>query len=407
MSKQLLRSLPVIVFLYSVIPARGQSELPEGSGKKAVETYCVQCHDLSSVTRAGYDEQGWRNNLNMMINVGAALPQDQVATLSKYLAKNFPEKPQPHAVVIPGNAKVTIKEWVVPTPGSRPHDPLATPDGAIWYTGQFANVLGRLEPKTGNIKEYRLPPKSGPHGLVADKEGDIWYTANFDGYIGKLDPKTGELTEYRMPNPAARDPHTPIFDQRGTLWFTVQGANMVGRLIPQTGEVKLVTSPTSKSRPYGMVVNSKGIPFFVEFGSNKIASVNPNTMEIHEYVLPNAQSRPRRIAITSDDVLWYSDYSRGYLGRFDPATGKASEWPSPGGPQSQPYAIRTLNGILWYSESAVKPNTIVRFDPKTEKFQTWTIPSGGGVVRNMDITREGNLALACSGVNRVALVQMK
>jgi virginiamycin B lyase len=123
--------------------------------------------------------------------------------------------------------------------------------------------------------------------------------------------------------------------------------------------------------------------------------------------LPNAQSRPRRIAITSDDVLWYSDYSRGYLGRFDPATGKASEWPSPGGPQSQPYAIRTLNGILWYSESAVKPNTIVRFDPKTEKFQTWTIPSGGGVVRNMDITREGNLALACSGVNRVALVQMK
>ena len=55
----------------------------------------------------------------------------------------------------------------------------------------------------------------------------------------------------------------------------------------------------------------------------------------------------------------------------------------------------------------MKPNTIVRFDPKTEKFQTWTIPSGGGVVRNMDITREGNLALACSGVNRVALVQMK
>jgi hypothetical protein len=35
------------------------------------------------------------------------------------------------------------------------------------------------------------------------------------------------------------------------------------------------------------------------------------------------------------------------------------------------------------------------------------IPSGGGVVRNMDITREGNLALACSGVNRVALIQMK
>ena len=45
---------------------------------------------------------------------------------------------------------------------------------------------------------------------------------------------------------------------------------------------------------------------------------------------------------------------------------------------------------IWYSESAVKPNTLVRFDPKTEKFQTWAIPSGGGVVRNMMPTRDGN-----------------
>ena len=156
-----------------------------------------------------------------------------------------------------------------------------------------------------------------------------------------------------------------------------------------------------------MVVNSKGIPFLVEFGSNKIASIDPSTMAIREYVLPNAETRPRRIAITSDDVLWYSDYSRGYLGRFDPATGKASEWPSPGGPQSLPYGIAAVNDILWYSEAGVKPNTLVRFDPKSEKFQTWAIPSGGGVVRNMDVTKDGNLALACSGVNRVALVEIK
>lgn len=407
MSKKSLLPLMAAVFLCSALPARSQSELPEGNGKKAVQAYCVQCHDMSSVTRAGYDEQGWRNNLNMMINVGAALPTDQIAVVTQYLAKNFPERPRPNAVVIPGSAKVTIKEWVAPTPGSRPHDPLATADGAIWYTGQFANTLGRLDPKTGKIKEYRLTLKAGPHGLVADKDGNIWYTGNFGSHIGKLNPNTGELTAYFMPDPAARDPHTLIFDQKGTLWFTVQGGNMVGRLNPQTGEVKLVTSPTPKSRPYGMAVNSKNIPFFVEFGSNKIASIDPNTMAIREYVLPNGESRPRRLAITSDDALWYSDYSRGYLGRFDPATGKTTDWASPGGAQSQPYGIVAVNNVLWYSEAGVKPNTIVRFDPKTEKFQTWTIPSGGGVVRNMDVTRDGNLALACSGVNRIALVQLK
>ena len=30
----------------------------------------------------------------------------------------------------------------------------------------------------------------------------------------------------------------------------------------------------------------------------------------------------------------------------------------------------------------------------------------GGVVRNLDVTNDGNLALACSGVNRVALVEI-
>ena len=407
MSKKSILVLLVAVFFCSVVPARSQSELPEGNGKKTVQTYCVQCHDLGSVTRANYSQEGWRNNLYMMINVGAALPKAEIETVTQYLAKNFPERPQPKAVVIPGSAKIAIKEWVVPTPGSRPHDPLATADGAIWYTGQFANLLGRLDPKTGKIEEFRLTPKAGPHGLVADKDGNIWYTANFGSRVGKLNPKTGELTEYFMPDAAARDPHTPIFDRKGTLWFTVQGANMVGRLIPQTGEVKLVSSPTPKSRPYGIAVNSKGIPFFVEFGSNQIAGIDPNTMAIREYPLPNAESRPRRIAITSGDLLWYSDYSRGYLGRFDPATGKASEWPSPGGPRSQPYAIAAVNDVLWYAEAGTKPNTLVRFDPKTERFQTWVIPSGGGVVRNMDVTRDGNLALALSGVNRVALVELK
>src|SRR6266481_6004927 len=401
-----LRILSTVAVLGSAIPAHAEGGLPEGPGKKVVQAHCVQCHDLTQVTRAGYTRQDWRTDVYMMINVGASLPKDQIDLVTDYLARSFPEKPKPEAVVVPGNANATIREWPLPTPGSRPHDPLAAADGSIWYTGQFASVLGRLDPKTGRIKEYPLTPKAGPHGLTADKDGNIWYTANFGSRVGKLNPKTGELTEYLMPDLTARDPHTPIFDQKGTLWFTVQGGNMVGRLIPQTGEVKLVTSPTPKSRPYGMVVNSKGIPFIVEFGSNKIASIDPNTMEIREYVLPNAESRPRRIAITSDDVLWYSDYSRGYLGRFDPATGKMTEWASPGGPQSLPYGIAAVNDILWYSEAGVKPNTVVRFDPKSEKFQTWAIPSGGGVVRNMDVTRDGNIALACSGVNRIGLVHI-
>jgi virginiamycin B lyase len=308
------------------------------------------------------------------------------------------------AATATGAMKVTIKEWDVLAPDSRPHDPAVAPDGSLWYTGQQSNTLGRLDPKTGKIKEYKIEtPGSGPHGLAADREGNIWFTANYRGYIGKLSPQTGGVIVYPMPDPAARDPHTPVFDQKGVLWFTVQNGNFVGKLDPQTGVIRLRPSPTPHSRPYGIAVSTQGTPYYCEFGTNRLASVDPDTMEIKEYILPQG-ARPRRLTI-ANDVIYYTDFSRGYLGRLDPGTGKIEEWASPGGANSRPYGIAaTPDGTIWYSESGVKPNTIVRFDPRMKKFESWPIPSGGGVVRNMESTSGGDLYLACSGVNKVGIV---
>ncbi len=414
-SKSVLLLIVGTVFAFGY-PARGQAQmdahapiqLPDGTGKDIVQTSCSLCHSLRNVVNSGHTPDEWRTTMAMMLNVGAPVPKDKVGVVTDYLIKNFPERPAPAPMVIPGNVKVTFQEWKLPTPGSRPHDPLAAPDGTIWYTGHMANLLGHIYPKTGVIKEFHPPTRgSGPHGLTMDKQGNIWFTANFKAYIGKLNPKTGKFTEYPL-DPAVRDPHTPIFDQKGILWFTAQGANIVGRLDPQTGKAKTESVPTPKANPYGMVVTSKGVPYFMEYGAPKIASIDPETMAIHEYTLPNEDARPRRVAITSDDVLYYTDFSRGYLGRFDTRTNKMTqEWLSPGGPKSRPYGITIVNGIVWYSESGVKPNTLVRFDPRTEKFQTWVIPAGGGVVRNMAHFADGKLALTESGKNIVALATVK
>lgn len=409
MSKRFLVFAPALAGLFlAAFAANARTALPEGPGKPVVEQKCGACHELSRVTRAGYDEAGWRNTVHMMVNIGAQLSPQEVDQVSTYLAAYYPAKPQPPAVLIPGPVKVDIREWEVPTPGSRPHDPLATPDGMIWYTGQMANVLGRLDPRTGAFTEFRLPPRSGPHGLVADRAGDVWFTANFAGYVGKLDPKTGRVVQYPTKDPAARDPHTLAFDQHGIIWFTLQSADKIGRLDPRTGEMKLVDVPTPHANPYGLVITSKGVPVFDEFGANRIGMIDPVTMKIREIVLPHPESRPRRIAITAGDVIWYTDYARGYLGRLDLKTGKASEFASPGGPQSQPYAITALHGAIWYVESNTAPNALVRFDLATGRFQSFAIPSGGGVVRNMTPIPDGRgLALACSGVNKVALAAIR
>jgi virginiamycin B lyase len=382
------------------------ADFPDGPAKSDVLATCGGCHDINRLT-AGYTADGWHTVMRMMQNFEAPIPPDRVAAITDYLIKSFPEKPRPAAALIEGPVSVSIRQWPVATPGSRPHDPLAARDGSLWYTGQLANVLGRLDPKTGQIREYKVNPQTGPHGLKEDRDGNIWFTGNFSSVIGKLDPASGKVTEYRMPDPAARDPHSLVFDHDGILWFTVQQGNKVGRLDPKNGEIKLVTPPTAGARPYGIEVDAKNNVYFVEFGAPKIAMIDRASLAIREFALPDAAARPRRLAISPDGIIWYSDFARGYLGRLDPATGQVREWLSPSGPKSQPYGIVFTKGAVWYSESAAKPNTIVRFDPATEKFQTWAIPGGGDIVRNMDVTTDGNPVTANSLVNQVGLVEIK
>ncbi len=392
-------------------PSTPTDAWPQGAAHDIVPTLCTACHEGRRFTAGGgYTEQGWQTVLDMMKNIGAPIPPDRVGDIKQYLVANWPEKPKPKPVLIAGPVQVEFKSWPVPTPGSRPHDPLATPDGAIWWSGQSANKLGRLDPATGEMKEFPLKsPLAGPHGLIADKFGHVWYAANWGAHIGALDPKTGEVVEFKMPDPKARDPHTPLFDKgEKNMFFTLQTSNMVGRMNMETKEIKLVTMPAPRSQPYGIVFDSKGTVWFEEFGAPRLASLDPVSLELKEYTLPNPETRPRRLAITSDDKLWYTDYSRGALGMYDTRTGAMKDWPSPSGPKTQPYGITVLNDIVWYVEGNAKPNVLVRFDPQSEKFQTWEIPTGGGVVRNMMPSADGkSLVIAESGVNRVGLITIR
>ncbi|MDI9330286.1 MAG: hypothetical protein QM527_03010 [Alphaproteobacteria bacterium] len=222
---------------------------------------------------------------------------------------------------------------------------------------------------------------------MEDRDGNIWYTGNAANLMGKLNPKTGQVTEYPIADPTVKDPHSLLIDRQGMVWFTAQNGNRVGRINPSTGEIKLLSPSTANSRPYGIMEDSKGMIYYVAFGTNKIGRVNPKTLEIQEYTLPNAASRPRQLVITPDDTLWYADFPRGVIGHLDPQTGQVDEVPSPSGPRSQPYGMSVINGIIWYSESGTRPGTVVRLDPKTKttaiglQAVTQVIPTIDGVHR--------------------------
>lgn len=387
------------------VTAERAAGLPAGAGRAVIEAKCSSCHLPNRITASGgYTRQGW----DALVSTMVTLSPSERSLVTDYLATNFPEQDRPRAVAVPGAVSVKFREWLVPSLGSRPHEAIAAADGSIWWTANWGNKLGRLDPRTGTMKEFPVvkTPRPGPHSLIEDMQGNIWYTANLNGRIGRFNPKTGDITEYPMPIITAWDPHTIVVDRAGTLWFTIQRSNMIGRLNPGTGAITLASPPTPSTLPYGIALDPSGTPWFAQFGTNQLASIDPNTMLVTEYALPNPDSRPRRIAVDAAGAIWYTDFARGYLGRFDPKSRDVDEWPSPGGAASGPFGITTVRNEVWYSESRVRPNTLVRFNPATQKFQTWAVPSGGDVP-NMMATPEGNLVMSFQGVNRVALVEIE
>lgn len=401
----------VAAFFFMIAPlaAEGKTaQLPEGDGKELVQNLCTSCHKMNRMNRSsGYTREGWRELIRTLVDLSGN-PAGE--TISQYLAAHFPPETDLKPTLVSGETSITFREWVVPTLGQRARDPVEAPDGSIWWAGQWADLVGRINPETGEIKEYRLPKDAKPHSVTPDQEGNIWYTGNGNGTMGKLDPRTGKITVYKMPDPAARDPHTAVFDKKETMWFTLQHSNMVGRLIPATGEIELATLPRPGSRPYGIKVSAEGVPWVACNGNNCLVKVDPETMAMQEFLLPNPKTKVRRLDFASDGMIWYVNSSQGRLGRLDPKTGGVKEWPSPSGPKSHPYAIAVVDGIVWYNESRRRPDALVRFDPATEQFQSWAIPSGNiyaGIVRHMRPTRDGNLLIHQSSTNRIILVTLK
>ena len=325
--------------------------------KTIVETACTTCHALSLITSAGHTPADWKLLVERMVAAGADVPKNQIPLVTDYLTKNYPEGNVPKAVIVPGPVKVSFKEWTVPTIGSRPHDPLATPMAPSGTPASMANVLGRIDPKTGEIKEY--PPDDArfrparPHRRQGRQH-------LVHGEFRRLhrQARSADRRVHRIQNagPDARDPHTPLFDQEGILWFTVQNRQH-GR--PDQSHDRRNQGRRRcrrrSSNPYGMVFTRRATP--------SSANVRRQQDRQHRSARPwrsrstraGRGARPRRIAITNDDIIWYADYRPRLSG---PA--RSQDRRNEGMALAQRAATRSLTAspcskdAIWYIESDVQ-----------------------------------------------------
>ena len=180
----------VAFYISAQPPGAPPVPLPAGEGKEQVEAACVACHQTNLIQGSvGYTEERWRYLTGQMI----ALQEPMKSTIVEYLAAHFPPTNERAPKLVSGNTTITFKEWTPPTLGQRPRDPLQTADGTIWWAGMYASLIGRLNPATGEMKEFKLDPTARPHSIIDDASGNIWYTGNGNGTIYVLRVNSGAM----------------------------------------------------------------------------------------------------------------------------------------------------------------------------------------------------------------------
>src|ERR1700682_1339068 len=138
-------------------------------------------------------------------------------------------------VLLAGAAGAVEFKYFEVQAGDHPHDVAPAPDGSVWYTGQGVGVLGRLDPKSGQVERIRLGEGSAPHGVIVGPDGAAWVTDSGLNANIRVDPKTKELKVFPLPKdfPNA-NLNTGPFDNKGIYWFTGQ-SGVYGRVDPASG----------------------------------------------------------------------------------------------------------------------------------------------------------------------------
>ncbi len=304
------------------------------------------------------------------------------------------------ALTCGGAQAAQVSYFAVPS-GAHPHDVAPAPDGTVWYTGQSAGHLGRLDPRTGKVETIALGAGSAPHGVVIGPDGAAWVTDGGQNAIARVDPKSKAVKVFPLPkNFAGANLNTGTFDKKGIYWFTGQ-SGVYGRVDPGSGKVEAWKAPRGAG-PYGIATTPGGDVWYASLAGDHIAKVDTVTGEASVVEPPKKGAGPRRVWSDSKGILWVSFWRSGEVARYDPAAKSWKTWPINAHKFGAYSVFVDDKDKVWLTDFAA--NAILRFDPATEKFESFPSDKRGASVRQM-LGRPGEAWGAESGTDRLVVVR--
>lgn len=392
---------------------------------------CVDCHTLQRVFDSYHTAADWKDivlprmlgghyaNNTSWLRPQAFPPGTKRAggfppEMADYLAsidqsggkRTWPLKTFPR--LVGDSAKVIITTYMLPSRLMQPHDVIQTPDGMVWFDDFGQQILGKLDPKTGEITMYHVPANkpgyiAGNLELDQGAHGDLWLAGMFQGQIVEFDPKTATFKQYAVP--PATDPNQtqesmvmPVADGvNGIVWTNNQNVHAFEALDVQTGTwttygpYKFPNSDKVFSA-YGELADAKNTIWGLDFGGEDIGHLDPGANpQLTIYKTPSEHSRPRRGRVDPrTGVLWFAEYGANSIGEMDTndpsgglgtsnPTGGIKEYPLPV-PFEAPYdVVADKNGDVW--TGSMLTDRVIRLDPTTGQSVQYQLPMDTNIRR--------------------------
>jgi virginiamycin B lyase len=305
-------------------------------------------------------------------------------------------------------------------------------EGMIWYDDFARALVGRLDPRTGETKEWPLPEIKpgfvpGSLSLELDQQGNLWVGRFFQGGIAKFDKKTEKATSWSLP-PEYSNVHSrtsfvaPSPD--GTVWFDDTFNRRMYILDPLSNKIVSYRSYPDWSPPtpdegvggrgkdphghfmYGIGVDSRGVGYWADMSGGNIGEMDPKAGKVDLHPIPTPNSGPRRMHINSDGELWFGENYALKIGMFDIKTGRFKEWDDPT-PWDAPYdVVRDKGGYVW--TGGMTTDLVTRMNPKTAEITQYLLPSAGANIRRVEVDNSTNPPSFLVGENhaaKIAIVQ--
>lgn len=412
--------------------------MPGTDDQKASLLNCVSCHTLERIVRSTHDAEEFTQVIYRMMGYAQVSqpikPQrrmepnrggspDLYREQANFLATvnlssvdhwQYPLKMLPRPTG--RSTHVIITEYDLPRPTIEPHDVIVDEHGMVWYTDFGEEFIGKLDPKTGALKEYPVPElKPGyPQGLLdieEDKAGNFWASMMYQGAIAKLDPKTEQVKTYPLPpelNDVMAQPNMLglRYDVDGKIWADSPGHYDIYRMDVKTGAYERFEpmKQLPDDRPgtiYGVDSDSHNNLYFTDYATDYIGRIDAETGKVSWVRTPTHQSRPRRIHTDPEDRLFFGEYQGNRIGMLDAKSAKITEWALPT-PWSGPYYVDwDKNGELY--TGGMTTDRLDRLDPKTGQVIEYLMPRETNM-RRVFVDNSTTPATIWTGSNHAAAV---